>query len=343
MHLAVLSRINAGVLNKTDRHIRAFLRKHLNLPHDALNAFFHASIKDGGLGIPSLRTLVPTLRLNRLEAIRKSLSSLAGGGFVLELLHDHIRRSIELAVPGDHSSYWRLKMLSGVDGVGLRESCKTPGQNNWVRGNTMFLSGRDFINSIKLKFNALPCRSRCSRGRTDDRLYRAGCRRAETLAHILQVCPRTFDQRMRRHNAVVSYTARGLEQRGFTVTLEPHYSTSEGVKKPDIIATKDGIAHIIDAQVVADGEPLRRAHERKLDRYAVLEPIIKAVHAVREVRLHSATLTWRGVWSSDAADSLIESKLLSKRDLLVVASRVIIGGLACFNFFNRSTQMSWNR
>lgn len=194
MHLAVLSRINAGVLNKSDRRILAFLRKHLNIPHDALNAFFHASIKDGGLGIPSLRTLVPTLRLNRLEAIRKNLSSYAGSGFVSELLHDHIRRSIELAVPGDHGSYWRERMLVGVGGVGLRESYKTPGQNNWVRGNQLFLSGRDYINSIKLKFNALSCRSRCSRGRTNDRLCRAGCRRPETLAHILQVCPRTFGQ-----------------------------------------------------------------------------------------------------------------------------------------------------
>ncbi|KAG8171544.1 hypothetical protein JTE90_020754 [Oedothorax gibbosus] len=87
MHVSVLSRIRIGVLEKTDRVVKAFLRKHLDLPHDALNAFFHASIGEGGLSVPSLRVSVPELRVKRLKAIRKSLSVSASDSFINDFLH----------------------------------------------------------------------------------------------------------------------------------------------------------------------------------------------------------------------------------------------------------------
>lgn len=51
-----------GLLRSMDRDIRAVIRKWLRLPNDTPNAYFHADIKEGGLGITSLRYLAPLIR-----------------------------------------------------------------------------------------------------------------------------------------------------------------------------------------------------------------------------------------------------------------------------------------
>ena len=48
-----------------DRLTRYFVRMWLRLPQDTHNSIFLASVKDGGLGIKSLATTIPRLRLNR--------------------------------------------------------------------------------------------------------------------------------------------------------------------------------------------------------------------------------------------------------------------------------------
>ncbi|KAG8184458.1 hypothetical protein JTE90_002305 [Oedothorax gibbosus] len=341
LHHSVLSRVRIGVLTKADRAVRAFVRKHLNLPHDAANVFMHGDIADGCLGIPSLRVIVPEMRLKRLESIKRSLSDRASDSFSLNFLMSHIHRAIDAAVPGSPKSYWRRQLSSCVDGAGLQESALTPGQHNWIKGRSLFLSGRDFIQAIKLRFNCLPCRSRCARGRPEkDRLCGAGCARNESLSHILQVCPRTHGHRIKRHNAVASYVARGLEDRRFTVYQEPRFSSSsQGLLKPDLLAVNDGKAYILDAQVISDGEPQGLAHRRKLDKYTELIPSVSAMHHVDDVKVYSVTPNWHGVWAPESAAALLADGLLRKSDLPVLSTRVIIGGLSCFHF-SKSTARS---
>lgn len=129
LHLSVLSRVRVGVLIKTDRLIRGFIRRHLDLPHDAINAFFHAPIIDGGFVISSLRLSIPCLRVKRLRAIAKCFSDLACGGFVNDFLHVHLGRAMDASLPGDHESYWSNIISTSIDGGGLKESSKTPGQH----------------------------------------------------------------------------------------------------------------------------------------------------------------------------------------------------------------------
>lgn len=115
------------------------------------------------------------------------------------------------------------------------------------------------------------------------------------MPHILQNCPRTHGPRVKRHDALVNYAVRGLEQKGYVVTREPHFKTAQGLRKPDIVAIRGGTAHVIDAQVVTDGEPLRRAHRRKVEKYIDLTPTIMAQFGVGEVLGHSLTVNWLGV------------------------------------------------
>ncbi|GBO40584.1 Retrovirus-related Pol polyprotein from type-2 retrotransposable element R2DM [Araneus ventricosus] len=75
-HLLVLSSVPAGKLCKLDSTIHAFVRGVLYLPGDCPNSYIHASVADGGLGVPSLRVSVPSCRLSRLG----SLGAVMSGG-----------------------------------------------------------------------------------------------------------------------------------------------------------------------------------------------------------------------------------------------------------------------
>lgn len=68
-HRLTLGNVMIGSLKKTDAIIRGAVRTWLNLPKDVPNAFFHASISDGGLGIPAVRWVAPWLRMHCLESL----------------------------------------------------------------------------------------------------------------------------------------------------------------------------------------------------------------------------------------------------------------------------------
>ncbi|KAG8176140.1 hypothetical protein JTE90_012393 [Oedothorax gibbosus] len=54
-HMLTFGKLYSGYLKKLDVIIRSFIRAFLKLPEDTPTAAFHASIRDGGLGVPSMR------------------------------------------------------------------------------------------------------------------------------------------------------------------------------------------------------------------------------------------------------------------------------------------------
>ena len=56
-----------------------------------------------------------------------------------------------------------------------------------------------------------------------------------------------------------------------------------------------------------------------------------------KVHFSSATLSWRGLWSAKSAKDLLKSEVINKYDLKVISSRVLVGGVAAWNLFNRRT------
>lgn len=62
-HQVKLGNINISVLHKCDRVVRCKVRNWLSLPSDTPNAYIHANVKDGGLGIGALRWNAPSKRL----------------------------------------------------------------------------------------------------------------------------------------------------------------------------------------------------------------------------------------------------------------------------------------
>jgi len=180
-HQLALGAVTIGALNKTDKIIRSTVRGWLALPHDAPNAYIHATVRDGGLGILSLRWTAPLQRRGRLLAARNTHYQQGFGDYANEELARCTKRltdyGTQYTTPEMLDTRWKDKLYEKIDGCGLRESFKTPHQHQWIADGSAFLSGKDYINCSKLRISALPTRSRTTRGTTKDRRCRAGCAR----------------------------------------------------------------------------------------------------------------------------------------------------------------------
>ena len=66
-HYLALGCLVVGHLKRADILVRKKDKKCLDRPHDVPVTYIHATVQDGGLGIPSLKWLIARLRLSRLE------------------------------------------------------------------------------------------------------------------------------------------------------------------------------------------------------------------------------------------------------------------------------------
>lgn len=76
-HGLILGRANFGRLRGLDMQVRAAVRRWLRLPGDTAMGFFHASVRDGGLGIASFVITIPGLTLERFRRLSESSSPAA--------------------------------------------------------------------------------------------------------------------------------------------------------------------------------------------------------------------------------------------------------------------------
>lgn len=341
-HQLTLGETSVSVLRKVDKVSRAAVRQWMCLPHDTPNAYFHAEIKDGGLSVPSVRWLMPLRRLERLrnlELHEEREQSLATVFLAREIERSRGRlrdRDVGLETAKLVSERWAKLLHTSTDGMALKRSRDVPAQHRWVGDGTRLVSGRDYINMTRLRINALPVKSRTSRGRRRDRMCRAGCLEVETLNHVLQRCHRTHAARVDRHNACASYVARAMAKQ-YQVVEEPHFQTEVGLRKPDLLGVMGVTAVVVDAQVISEQADLERAHKAKVDYYKGLENAIKQRYQVENVFFTSLTMTLRGVWSKDSAKDLCNLGILRTSELKILSTRALIGGLHCFRMFNRAT------
>ncbi|CAL7932985.1 unnamed protein product, partial [Xylocopa violacea] len=344
-HLLTLGNTTLSKLKKIDSMVRGAVRKWLGLSHDVVNAYIHANAKDGGLSIPSMRWLMPLRRRERLQHL--SRNGQPANSYLSQEINRAKRRLMErrddLNDADKLDKRWASMLHSSNDGKALKDSRKVPQQHQWITNGNRLLSGRDFVNMTKLRINAMPSRARTTRGRIADRNCRAGCNQMETTNHILQKCHRTHAARIERHNAIVAYIKRGLGKSCQTVDEEPTFTTTDGIRKPDLIAKRDNKAIVIDAQIISENYDLAMAHRNKVDYYRCLKDAIKQRYKATEVKFTSATLSYRGVWSQHSVEDLIDLNALKKKELKIVSTRVLAGGLSAFWMFNRMTSCRRHR
>ena len=350
LHTLVLGRCRSTELKRLDQSIRKGVRSWLCLPPDAPDAFIHAHVRDGGLGVPETSANIPLLRFDRASRILSSshepIRKLAGSPYIRRLLHqsepvtrDGVRLDSKTAIRRHH----RGRLLRTVDGRGLENAAGVPCVNDWIKAQRPPLRGCHFVGAIKVRGNLLYTAQRAARARTEGGRITcdAGCLTAEILGHISQVCHRTAAPRTARHNRVLDLAARFLKDRGASALVkEPDISTPAGLRKPDLLVKIRDQAVVLDAQVVADNGDLDAADERKrvyYDTHAIREYAGHSLGVVPEsVRFGSVTLNWRGAFSKASAGLLSELGL-SARQLELLSVRTLEGTHQIFKIFRAST------
>ena len=365
LHQLVLASGTLGQLKKLDRWVRFAVRRWLKLPNDTSIPSFYARTKDGGLGLQAVEHTVPALKVKRLIGL-----SASSDPAVMELVRspqfqDRIRKwsnvsyynNTPMTSKAGRDSAFAIALTSCVDGRGLTSAPLVPSAHTWVDSGTSLMSGAKFCAAIGVRLGTLPTRLRASRGRGG--LAAAGCDCCgpgvlESLSHILQVCPRTHGVRIARHDRVLDQATRILSGRlGFTTVSEPHYNTSLGLRKPDLVAYKEGqVAAVLDATICYDGgaeaggfDP-DQPHHQKVAYYSQHPEIVNSVRNLSSTTddpiFSSITINWRGCWSPASARDL---SLLgfTKADLGLLAAIAVEQGAAIHRVFNQSTHRVYHR
>ena len=199
-----------GQLKRLDLKVREAVRAFLHLPRDTPVGYFHAGVREGGIGIASLSTRIPRLRADLLQRLGGSADPAVAN--VAEAMRDRPDNAISSAVRRRAEvSRWSRKLYEAVDGAGLRGADLSPGSSTWIDDGTLLMSGGDFIRAIRCRGNLLYTKARAARGRRVENINCDLCRNhPETLGHILQRCPGTHGSRTRRHDRVLDVLVQSL-------------------------------------------------------------------------------------------------------------------------------------
>ena len=114
-----LGRLTAGRLQSLDREVRSAVRSWLKLPPGVTNAYIHAPVKSGGLGIVSLSSSIPSLRRRRLLALQGSsweVARLAAGLDFVQQQLDWCNRATPSALHPSLSAEFPTALHELVDG-----------------------------------------------------------------------------------------------------------------------------------------------------------------------------------------------------------------------------------
>jgi len=346
----VVGAVTSKTLRGVDVQIRTAIRRWLRLPHDVPAGYYHAPIKNGGLGLPLMRTLIPILKRNRLLRLCKStLPAACAAAESTYVARQLVWCENQMRVCGEAvSSTAELRrqcaswLRGSCDGRGLGEVVSSKLSSHWVSAGADAIPGADYVHYHHVRINCLPSRMRVSRGRDRrDVRCRAGCPDIETPAHCVQRCFRTHGGRILRHNNLCRQVGGFLRQKGWRVDEELSYSTREGRRRPDLTIAKGSDAVIIDAQVVSGETALSLAHERKVDKYRSCEDLADRVAehtgvARDKVRFTAITISWRGVWCPESEREM-RSLGLTTGQLRTLTTRVLWGSWMNWRRFNGIT------
>lgn len=219
----------------------------------------------------------PALENSLDEAIRELAASqyfISARKRVENLTYD---KFIVLQSRDSMNQRWTELLYNSVDGRGLRHSGNLPFANSWVQQGGGYLTGNEFVESVRLRINCCPTRARTSRGRPEKIcVCRAGCvlpggtPARETLPHVLQKCHRTHGVRIKRHDWALERVAEWLVKDGWFLIREGNFRSTAGqVLKPDLVISRPKIesAYVLDVQVISDHSGINAGDRLKMAAY----------------------------------------------------------------------------
>ena len=245
-HQLVLGSVSKEMLSGMDRVIRRIVRNILHWPSDTPVEMFHVKEDAGGLGIPLLQVCIPILKEQRLVRMLNSSDELIGSNFATSFFLQQLRKVEALRgkvggiTPRDKretQDALKKALHEKVDGKGLA-SVQISGGHSILTNSTLLMKGRNFIGVMKIRGNLVSTKSRIARWHWGQDTSCESCGRRETLGHVLQVCPRSRGERIRRHDCISAFVVNKAKNKGFQIWQEPEIKTQMGMRKPDLILAK---------------------------------------------------------------------------------------------------------
>lgn len=331
MHSLVLGKTGMGLLNKVDVDIRKFTRWWLRFPNDVPVSYLHSTDRIGGLGVLSLSLEIPRMRLNRIQRFidRDSDMSraLAGSSFAknqVKTCRENLRRAgLVDATKQTLRAHWETQMRSTIDTAGLNPG--DPASHKWLN-HTAGMTSDEFVRLNHLRAGTLPTAARLARGRDGDTRCRWCRKSSETNYHVIQQCEGSEGGRRFRHNKVVNFMAKALSAKDL-VFKEPRFETTNGLKIPDLIVVRDGIAWVMDVQIVNDDD-MARHHLNKRQKYQMipgLNSLILQRYDCTKVRHKPITISYKGVIHCETA-AVLRIRFAIRETVLHSVSKMTLRG-----------------
>ena len=352
-HVLSLSVVHQKPLQSIDYMCRQAVRRWLRLSKDATNAFLHASVSDGGLGIPHLSSRVPLNRKSRLNRHLNSTNTILNWAlrdssstpFHRLALSNVCINSIPVVDNASAALAWRSTLHQTHDGARLKAAITTAVSFNWIR-NPQRIFPRLYIRSIKLRAGVLSTKVRSSRGRpaSDPASLqcRGRCMHHESLSHILQHCAITHDARCKRHNDICKRIASTLQRQHIQTLYEPHIPTVSSFIKPDLIIIKDGAAYVLNI-TICDTDKMSSSYDLKVNKYGnpitdrqILSHLRQTGFAVSRTVHQPIVFNYRGYVFPRSQSHLLSHKL-TKRDVSDLCILTMQGSLQTYDTYMRGS------
>ena len=342
------------LLKQIDILIRRTIRSILHLPMGLSIEFFYLPVRDGGLQIPVLSDIIGLAKVRIYKQIMRSDDALLKHlvetqGF--DIIHrftnglkldssfettDLKQRKVQMMRDR------RVSFANKVHGHGSEVFSTCPLTNFWLYGDCKTVSGRTYINGIKLRTNTLESKVTLTRGLLVDKLCRRCKKQDESLMHISQYCITTKGLRYKRHNLICERVMKKLKERGFEVFREKAFTTDITglpILRPDIVAVKARLALVLDIQCVYEtsGASFINAYDLKVQKYSPLIQAIKDRHQCDDVKVHALVIGSRGSFHYGHL-SIWYNLGFTSSELKYLSLNCLESSLRIFTIFHKSLQ-----
>ena len=307
-HKLILGDTSKATLLNLDKHVRKFVREVTHLPADTPTAFFHAKVKDGGLGVSSYTSSVAYMREKRFQKL------MASDCVHTQSLMNKVGRAprpikvngVLCTVKEDAARSWKLALVQSIDCHHLVNDEFDDRIPAWVLDPSTRQS--EYIKALHVRAKALKTPSRQARrdgSRKTCRVDRAIC----SLTHISQECDLSHGRRVARHDKVSRKLIASL-RRNWSVEAEPHIPHGNSFLKPDIIAMNNTESVILDPIITGDSVDLRERAAQKVQKYSTNEVKVYVAHKRLALGLpESETFSVIGVPITYRGDLLASTRL----------------------------------
>jgi hypothetical protein len=347
------SKVTKGSLLKADRDIRKAVKQILHLPNNVHTDWFYVPFKNGGLGLRSCLELAAVNSVKLLNRMRKSKDETVRAVALSESATQNTLRKaswIGLSfVPdlGETKRYQNQLIVKHIQTFGSSQQGQGHSQikensfNDWLSGYEP-ISGKDYIDSVKLITNNLPTRTNLGRGQNAIKTCRLCRADLETQSHVLQNCLRLTNARCKRHNHICNILADHAREGGYSVQSERVFISPDGCRlKPDLIIYNNNEGHIIDVCIPYENDRLNLAYQyqQKTCKYECLIDSVKLRYNLDRVQTYGFVVGARGTWCK-AQDQLASKLGITTKLKQKICRRAIKGSLDIWRMFRKSLGMN---